>query len=89
MAEEKTSKQIENEWEKHSAYHIETEGLEKVLIGAFHMIQTVPLGKKCRIVLEYDPASPKASIKTFIDKSDDGQTQKKLFQWVPYDPKSQ
>lgn len=89
MAVEKTSKQIENEWEKHSVYHIETEGLEKVLIGAFHMIQTVPLGKKCRIVLEYDPASPKASIETFIDKSDDGQAQEKSFQWVPYDPTSQ
>lgn len=36
MEEGKTSEQSENEWEKHSAYHIETEGLEKVLIGAFH-----------------------------------------------------
>ena len=70
MAEEKTSKQIENEWEKHSAYYIETEGLEKVLIGAFHMIQTVPLGKKCRIVLEYDPAFSKASIETFTSIMD-------------------
>ena len=44
---------------------IETEGLEKVLIGAFHIIQKVPLRKKCRIVLEYDPAFSKASIETF------------------------
>ena len=86
MAEGKNFKQAESEWEKHSAYHIDTEGLEKILIGAFHMIQTVPIGKKCRIVLEYDPASPKASIETFIDKSDAGQAQEKPFQWVPYNP---
>jgi len=89
MAGEKTSKQAENEWEKHSVYHIDADGFEKALLGMFHMIQTVPLGRKCRIVLEYDPASPKASIETFIDKSDEGQAQGKPFQWVPYNPTSQ
>lgn len=75
--------------EKHSVYHIETDGFEKVLIGMFHMIQTVPVGRKCRIVLEYDPALPKTTIETFTDKSDAGQAQEKPFQWVPYDPTSQ
>lgn len=73
-------------FEKYSAYHIDTDGFEKVLIGMFHMIQTVPLGKKCRVVLEYDPALPKATIETFIDKSGVGQVQEKPSQWVPYSP---
>ncbi len=33
------------------------------------MIQTVPLGTKCRVVLNYDPALQKVTIDTFIDKS--------------------
>lgn len=56
--------------EKYSTYHIETDGFEKVLVGTLHMIQQVPLGTKCRIVLDYDPALPKATIETFIDKPD-------------------
>ncbi len=74
--------------EKYSGYHIQTGDFEKVLIGLFHMIQLVPLGRKCRVVLEYDPALPKVSIETFTDKSDEGQAQEKLFRWVPYDPTS-
>lgn len=72
------------EMEKHLTYHIQTDGFEEALIGIFHMIQTVPLGRKCRVVLEYDPALPKVSIETFTDKSDEGQAQGKPFQWVPY-----
>lgn len=56
--------------EKYSEYHIDKDGFEKTMIGMLHMIQTVPIGKKCRIILDYDPALPKASIETFIDKSD-------------------
>ncbi|MCI8483466.1 MAG: hypothetical protein HFH41_03890 [Lachnospiraceae bacterium] len=59
------------EMEKYSAYHIETDGFEKVLIGMLHMIQIVPIGTKCRIVLDYDPALPKTMIETFIDKLDE------------------
>ncbi len=71
--------------EKYSEYHIETDGFEKVLIGIFHMVQTVPIGKKCRVILNYDPTLPKAKIETFIDKSDAEQVQEKPFQWCPYD----
>lgn len=61
--------------EKHSVYHIQTEGFQKVLIGMAHIIQTVPLDKKCRVAIDYDPTLPKATIETFIDKSDEGQAQ--------------
>lgn len=56
---------------KYSAYHIQTEGFQKVLTGMMHMVQTVPLNKKCRVVIDYDPELPKATIETFIDKSDE------------------
>lgn len=75
--------------EKYSTYHIETKGFEKVLIGMLHMIQTVPLGTKCRVILDYDPTLPKATIETFIDKSDREQVQEKASQWNLYDPISQ
>lgn len=77
--------QDKEELEEYSTYSIETEGFEKVLIGAFHMVQTVPIGTKCRIILDYDPALPKATIKTFIDKSDVKRVQERSSQWVPYD----
>ena len=64
--------------EKHSIYHIDTNGFETVFVGMLHMIQTVPLGKKCRVVLDYDPALPKASIETFIDTSNVEQGQEEL-----------
>lgn len=57
--------------EKYSIYHIQTDGLQKVLTGMIRMAQTVPLDKKCRVVIDYDPALPKATIETFIDKSDE------------------
>lgn len=63
--------------EKYSEYHIRTDGFEKVLVGLLHMVQTVPLGTKCRIILDYDPALPKTTIETFIDKSDTEQVQEK------------
>ena len=72
--------------EKYSTYHIETDGFEKVLVGMLHMIQQVPLGTKCRIVLDYDPALPKATIETFIDKSDVERVQEKSSQWNLSDP---
>ncbi len=72
--------------EKHSTHHVETKGFEKVLMGAFHMIQTVPLGTKCRVILDYDPALQKVKIETFIDKSDKAGAQERAPQWVPYDP---
>ena len=75
--------------EKYSTYHIETDGFEKVLVGMLHMIQQVPLGTKCRIVLDYDPALPKATIETFIDKSDVERVREKPHQWVPYDSMQQ
>jgi len=71
--------------EKYSTYHIETDGFEKVLVGMFHIIQTVTVGTKCRVIVDYDPASAKTTIETFIDKSDAGQVQEKPRQWVPYD----
>ena len=72
--------------EKHSTHHVETKGFEKVLMGAFHMIQTVPLGTKCRVILDYDPALQKVKIETFIDKSDKAGAQERSPQWFPYDP---
>lgn len=63
--------------EKYSEYNIRTDGFEKVLIGMLHMVQTVPLGTKCRIILDYDPALPKTTIETFIDKSDMERVQEK------------
>lgn len=80
---------INEPMEKYSTYHIETSGFEKILIGVFHMIQTVPLGSKCRIVLDYDPALPKVTIETFIDKSDTVGVPERRSQWVPYDPMPQ
>lgn len=77
---------MDAEMKKLSVYHIQTDGFEKVLAGMFHMIQTVPLGRKCRVVIDYDPALPKACIETFIDKSDEKPAQEKPHQWVPYDP---
>lgn len=55
--------------EEYSTYHIRTDGFEKVLIGMLRMIQIVPVGKKCQIIINYDPALPKVEIETFIDKS--------------------
>lgn len=71
---------------KYSTYHIQTDGFEKILIGMLHMIQTVPIGTKCRIILDYDPALPKASIETFIDTSDMERVQEKPFRLVPGNP---
>ena len=71
--------------DKYSSYHIKTDGFQQVLTGIFHMIQLVPLDRKCRIIIDYDPTLPKASIETFTDKSDGMQAQEKQFQWVPYD----
>lgn len=71
---------------KNSIYHIETDSFEKILIGVFHMIQTVPLGTKCRVAIDYDPALPKVTIETFIDKSDTAEFPERPSQWVPYDP---
>ncbi|RKI22039.1 hypothetical protein D7V82_20750 [bacterium 1xD8-6] len=75
--------------EKYSTYHINTEGFEKVLLGMFHMVQTVPIGTKCRVILDYDPALEKTTIETFIDKSDGKPVQGKPLRWVPYDSTQQ
>ncbi len=77
---------LNGHYEKHSVYQIETDGFEKTLLGMFHMVQTVPLGRKCRIVLEYDPVLQKTTIETFIDKSNAGQAQEETLQWVSYEP---
>lgn len=69
-----------NEKTHYSTYRIQTEGFEKILIGMLHIIQTVPIGKKCQIVIDYNPALPKVEIKTFIDKSDMEQVPEKPFQ---------
>lgn len=61
--------------EKYYVYHIQTDGFQKVLAGMVRMAQTVPLDKKCRAVIDYDPALPKVTIETFIDKSDEEQAQ--------------
>lgn len=71
---------------KYSTYHIETSGFEKILMEAFHMIQTIPLGTKCRVVLDYDPALPKVKIETFIDTSDTAGVPERHPQWIPYIP---
>ena len=81
--------EMEEGMEKYSTYHIKTEGFEQVLIGMAHMLQTVTIGTKCRVILDYDPALPKATIETFIDKSDIEKVQEKPFQWTLYDPKQQ
>lgn len=60
---------------KYSTYHIQTDGFEKILVGMAHIIQTVPIGKKCQIIIDYNPASSKVKIETFIDRSDVGQVQ--------------
>lgn len=57
--------------EKYSIYNIQTDGFQQVLVGAVHMAQTVLLDRKCRVVIDYDPASSKVSIETFTDKSDE------------------
>lgn len=70
---------------KHSTYHIRTDGFEKVLVGMLHIIQTVPVGKKCQIIIDYDPALPKVKIETFIDKSGMEQVQgidKEKIKWL-------
>lgn len=41
---------------------------------------TVPIGTKCQIILDYDPALPKVTIETFIDKSDVERVQEKYSQ---------
>ncbi|MFG6364834.1 hypothetical protein [Schaedlerella sp.] len=81
--------QFNEELEKYSTYNIKTDGFEQVLVGAFHMIQTVTLGTKCRIVLDYDPALLNVTIETFIDKSDVERVREKPHQWVPYDSMQQ
>lgn len=75
--------------EKYSSYHIQTNGFQQALIGLFHMIQAVPLDRKCRVIVDYDPTLPKVSIETFTDRPDMGQVQEKPFQWVPYGSTSQ
>ena len=56
---------------KHYSEHLmDTEGFEMVLIGMSHLIRDVPLNKKCRVVLEYDPAESKVKIETFTDTED-------------------
>ncbi len=65
---------------KYSSYHIQTDGFQHVLTGIVHMAQTVLLDRKCRVVIDYDPALPKVSIETFTDKSDETQVQEKYLQ---------
>ena len=66
--------------EKYSSYHIQTDGFQQVLVGMAHMVRTVPLDRKCRVIIDYDPALPKVSIETFTDKSDETQVQEKYLQ---------
>lgn len=68
----------ESEMKKYSSYHIQTDGFQQVLVGMAHMVRTVPLDRKCRVIIDFDPALPKVSIETFIDKSDKAQVQEKL-----------
>lgn len=77
--------EVSKRMDKYSTYQIETESFEKILVGVFHMIQTVPLGSKCRVVLDYDPALQKTTIETFIDKSDMEKFQGKSSLLVPYE----
>lgn len=75
---------MEKKMDKYSAYHIQIDGFQQVLVGLFHMIQTVPLDRKCRVIIDYDPALPKVGTETFIDTSDKAQVQGKPFQWNLY-----
>lgn len=75
--------------EKYSTYHIRTDGFDKILTGMVHMIQTIPIGIKCRVVLDYDPALPKVTIETFTDKSDMERVQEKASQWSLHNPMQQ
>lgn len=65
---------------EYSSYHIQTDGFQQVLIGMTRMAQTVLLDRKCRVVIDYDPALPKVSIETLIDISDREQALEKSLQ---------
>lgn len=45
-----------------------------------NIVRTVPLDRKCRVIIDYDPALPKVSIETLTDKSDKVQVQEKHLQ---------
>ena len=47
-----------------STYTIKTEGFQEVSYGITHLLRTVPLDKKCRVILEYDPNNINAEVKT-------------------------
>lgn len=70
-------KESGTDMEKYSSYHIQTDGFRQILVGVAHMLRTIPLDRKCRVVIDYDPALPKTSIDTFTDKSDKVQVQGK------------
>lgn len=63
--------------EKYSSYHIKTNGFQQIVVGVSRLLQTILLDRKCRVVIDYDPALPKISIDTFTDKSDKAQVQGK------------
>lgn len=65
---------------KYSSYHIQTDGFQQVLVGMAHLARVVLLDRKCRVVIDYDPALPKVSIETFTDKSNREQVQEKHLQ---------
>lgn len=71
-------REVDKGLQKYSTYHIQTDGFQQVLVGMAHMVQTIPLDRKCRVIIDYDPALPKARIETFTDKSDDEQVQGKF-----------
>lgn len=57
----------------YSTYTIKTEGFQQVSYGINHLLKTVPLDKKCRVIMEYDPDSINAEVKTFTYSEDDRQ----------------
>ena len=68
--------------DRYSEYHIKTYGFEEVIVGMTHMLQLVKLGRKCRIVCDYDPTKKNVTIETYLDKSDDQIAQEKEIQEI-------
>ena len=78
-----------NEMEKFAEHHIKTFGFEEVCYGLSSLVNAIPLGRKCRVVFDYDPTARDATVTTFIDKSDGRRAQDKLIQGILGDSKKE
>lgn len=71
---------------KFRSTQMKTFGFEEVITGLQILSEMVPLGRKCRAILEYDPATEDVKIETFIDKSDGRRAQERFLQEIRSDP---